>query len=549
MQPNENYSVARRALDIEDYIDIVRRHKGWIFGPFLFAVVVSVVGVYLWPDSYTSQATIRIVPQSVPENLVQSDINQQMYDRVSSMEQEIESRAILTTIIRNFGLYQRELKSQPIEDVVDQMRGKIHIVPILPVDSSNRSVPAFVVQFSYQNDRLAAQRVVADLVSRFIDVSQSNRSNAAFQTTQFMQDQRDQAKKALEEIEGKLAQFRMANNGRLPDQVGGNIQQLGALQAQVSIIDSSINRATEDKLLMESNLRIAKEQYAALSKDPGETGALAQRNEKLAATEREIQNLEDQLSALRQHYKDNHPDVQLAIARLDAARQKRDQLAKEESSKKPEAPVARPPNPQTVRELRDQDANIKRMQDAIEAKNMEIQQYNKEMVRANESLKKGQAQLESVPISEKQYDDLLRDDAIAKQKYVEADEKLSHAQIGREMEDRKEGEFLELLDPPSVPTSPTQPNRPFVIAVGAGLGLLLGIAIAGARELKDTSLKNLKDVRAYTEMTILGSIPLLENDFVVRRRKRMAWLGWTTACLAAAITISGSIAFYYVNKV
>src|SRR5487761_1061888 len=126
MQPNENYSVARRALDIEDYIDIVRRHKGWIFGPFLFAVVASVVGVYLWPDSYTSQATIRIVPQSVPENLVQSDINQQMYDRVSSMEQEIESRAILTTIIRNFGLYQRELKSQPIEDVVDQMRGKIH---------------------------------------------------------------------------------------------------------------------------------------------------------------------------------------------------------------------------------------------------------------------------------------------------------------------------------------------------------------------------------------------------------------------------------------
>ena len=550
MQPNENYSVARRALDIEDYIDIVRRHKGWIFGPFLFAVVASVVGVYLWPDSYTSQATIRIVPQSVPENLVQSDINQQMYDRVSSMEQEIESRAILTTIIRNFGLYQRELKSQPIEDVVDEMRGKIKIIPILPVDTGgNRSVPAFIVQFSYQNDRLAAQRVVADLVSRFIDVSQSNRSNAAFQTTQFMQDQRDQAKKSLEEIEGKLAQFRMANNGRLPDQVGGNIQQLGALQAQVSIIDSSINRATEDKLLMESNLRIAKEQYAALSKDPGETGALAQRNEKLAAAEREIQNLEDQLSALRQHYKDSHPDVQLAIARLDEARQKRDQLAKEESSKKPEAPVTRTPNPQTVRELRDQDANIKRMQDAIEAKNMEIQQYNKEMARANDSLKKGQAQLESVPISEKQYDDLLRDDAIAKQKYVEADEKLSHAQIGREMEDRKEGEFLELLDPPSVPTSPTQPNRPFVIAVGAGLGLLLGVAIAGARELKDTSLKNLKDVRAYTEMTILGSIPLLENDFVVRRRKRMAWLGWTTACLAAAITISGSIAFYYVNKV
>ena len=69
-----------------------------------------------------------------------------------------------------------------------------------------------------------------------------------------------------------------------------------------------------------------------------------------------------------------------------------------------------------------------------------------------------------------------------------------------------------------------------IISIGAGIGLLLGIVIAGAREMKDTSLKNLKDVRAYTQMAILGSIPLLENDFVVRRRKRLAWLGWTTAC-------------------
>jgi hypothetical protein len=68
------------------------------------------------------------------------------------------------------------------------------------------------------------------------------------------------------------------------------------------------------------------------------------------------------------------------------------------------------------------------------------------------------------------------------------------------------------------------------------------------REVKDSSLKNLKDVRAYTQMTILGSIPLLENDLVVRRRRRLAWLGWTTACLAAAIVISGSIVYYNVTR-
>ena len=38
---------------------------------------------------------------------------------------------------------------------------------------------------------------------------------------------------------------------------------------------------------------------------------------------------------------------------------------------------------------------------------------------------------------------------------------------------------------------------------------------------------------------------LLENDFVVRRRRRMAWLAWTTACLLAVVTMAGSVVYYY----
>ena len=51
MQAQDSFGVTRRALDVEDYIDILRRHKGWIFGPAFLALVASVVGVYLWPDT------------------------------------------------------------------------------------------------------------------------------------------------------------------------------------------------------------------------------------------------------------------------------------------------------------------------------------------------------------------------------------------------------------------------------------------------------------------------------------------------------------------
>jgi polysaccharide chain length determinant protein (PEP-CTERM system associated) len=549
VQPNETYSVPRRQLDVEDYIDIARRHKGWIFGPFLFAVVATVVVAYLWPDVYVSSANVKIVPQQVQENMMEHAVNQQMFDRINSMEQTILSRTTLTTIINNLDLYRRDRSRMPLEDVIDEMRKAVDIVFIQPPGTS-RQLPAFKVEFRYE-DRYKAQQVVTDLAGRFISENTRSRSEATFETTQFMKDELDRAQKQLNEVEEKLATFQIANNGRLPDQADANLRQLATLQAQVTILDSQMSRASQEKLQMEANLRIYKDQLAALQKEPREVTVVPppQRNEALAEAEREVQGLDNQMAVLRQHYTDANPDVQMAAAHLAVAKQKRDAILKEESSKKPEPSVTQPVRPETVREIRDLDATVQRGQNQIEAKELEVEQYAKEMKRANEKAKGFQGLLETVPLGQKQYGELLRDREIAKLKYVELQEKLSRAQTAQEMEVRKQGETLDLLDPASLPITPTEPKRPLLISIGAGLGLILGFVIAGAREMKDTSLKNLKDVRAYTAMAILGSIPLLENDFVVRRRKRLAWLGWTVACLAAAVIVSGSIVYYYVTKV
>jgi polysaccharide chain length determinant protein (PEP-CTERM system associated) len=551
MQPNEQYSVPRRTLDIEDYIDIARRHRGWIFGPFLLSLVASVVGVYLWPDSYISQAVVKIVPQQVPTTMVQSAINQQMSDRINSMAQTILSRTTLTTIINSFNLYPRERSRMPIEDVIEMMKKEVEIVPVASPAGSNDRVPAFGVQFSYEN-RFQSQRVVQDIVGRFIDENIRNRSNATFLTTQFMRDEVDSAKKELDESEDKLAQFRMQNNGRLPDQVDSNMRQMTAVEAQVTFLESQISRANQDKLQLESNERIFKDQLTALSKNPeSSVAAQAQKSAKLAEQDKEVDAAEKQLANLREHYKDTYPDVQAAVVRLDAAKKKRAELEKEETDKKADAPaVAAKPatNPEVSREGRELDANIRRIQAMIEAKDLEIQNAQKEMKRATDDLKGYQSRIETVPLGEKQYADLMRDRDLAKTKYVDLTEKLQRAEMAQEMEGRKQGETLELLDPASLPSTPSAPKRPLVISVGGAIGLILGLVLAGAREMKDTSLKNLKDVHAYTKVAVLGSVPLLENDFVVRRRRRLAFLGWTTACLAAVVVMSGSVVYYYVTR-
>jgi hypothetical protein len=43
----------------------------------------------------------------------------------------------------------------------------------------------------------------------------------------------------------------------------------------------------------------------------------------------------------------------------------------------------------------------------------------------------------------------------------------------------------------------------------------------------------------------MGSVPLLENDIVVRRRRRVLWLAWTTALLIGCGIMSGAMYYYY----
>jgi polysaccharide chain length determinant protein (PEP-CTERM system associated) len=553
MNPNESYNISRRALDVEDYIDVVRRHKGWIFGPFLFCLVASVVGVFLWPDSYDSQAIVKINPQQIPESMVQSSINQVMYDRIQSMTQSIESRAVLTTMITNIGLYQRERNRTTIEDIIDEMKSKIQIVPIASSTSSSvRSIPAFIVKFSYE-DRHKAQQVVTDLVSKFIDENQRYQSSATTETTQFMKDTMDQAGKKLETIENQLAAFRAQHNGQLPDQVNGNYQSLQALQSQMAMMEASISRANQEKLQLENTVRILHDQVAELRKTPAmqDQAVVTHRNDKLIDADREVQALSDRLRLMRQSYTDTMPDVKNAEARLKIAEDKRDAILKEDAEeKKAEAKSDAPKtlSPVVVREIRDKEAAAQQTQSAIEAKDLEIADAQKAMKRATEGMKLYASRIESVPLGEKEYDDLLREQTAAKEEYNQLQQRLEKAQISQEMQMRNQGERLEILDPPNLPDHPSEPKRWLVISIGAAIGLLLGIVVAGAREMKDTALKNLKDVRAYTQMAILGSIPLLENDFVVRRRKRLAWLGWTTACLAAVVIMSGSVVYYVTTR-
>ena len=117
-----------------------------------------------------------------------------------------------------------------------------------------------------------------------------------------------------------------------------------------------------------------------------------------------------------------------------------------------------------------------------------------------------------------------------------------------DLERRKAGQTIELLDQASLPDSPSAPKRAMIIPIGAVVGLALGIAFIALREIRDTSLKNLKDARLYSQLSVLGSIPLLENDVVLQRRKQMMWVSWAAATIFGLAIMAGSVLHHYMKR-
>jgi polysaccharide biosynthesis transport protein len=535
----DRLSVPRRALDFEDYIDILRRNIRWIVGPAFLGVVASTVVAFLMEDTFVSKAVIRVVPQQISGEIVRSINSQDVSDRINGMAQQILSRSTLSSLISSYGLYKTELKREPMEDVLNTMKEAILISPAMAVTNvqSGKNVPAMQIQFSYR-DRLTAMKVCQDLVSRFMTASSQEALSNQVSANSFLNDEFENAKRDLEAADQKLQDYRIRYNGKLPEQMQTNIAQMAALEQRLSSLTDSATRNSERRMMLDTQLHIAKDRLAAVK-----AITPSSRSEKAIETEKEIEDLQSAIASMKDRYTDEHPDLQAARDRLAVLKRQRDDALK--SSAKGEGGAE---SPLAARERMDAQATVEAIQANMKAAVVEEAATGREIANINGVLRGYQGRIQEAPAGEKEYTELLRDRENAKLQFDKLQEKIAMSKISLNMERQKQGETLELLDAASTPTSPTKPQRSLIIPIGLVGGLLLGFILVAVREVRDTSLKNLKDARLYTQLSILGSIPLLENDVVVQRRKQVMYVGWATATILGIAIIAGSVAHYYLNK-
>ena len=94
----------------------------WVVSCALAGGMIAGTIVYMKPPQYTSAATIRIVPSSLPEQLLPSVGRTELKRQFQIQVAGVLSRRTLTEIIRLYGLYPNELARMPLNDVAEEMR-------------------------------------------------------------------------------------------------------------------------------------------------------------------------------------------------------------------------------------------------------------------------------------------------------------------------------------------------------------------------------------------------------------------------------------------
>ena len=496
-----------RELTMDDYLAMLRRRLKVILIPALLAPIAGFMASYAFSPKYTSQSTVLVEGQKVPDNYVQSVITADFTQRVQTLSQQVLSPNQLRPLIQNLGLASRpEDENKIIADIQQNMQVEPVITSMSAAaaqagvagakkkkaSSTDEPVPGFNVSFTDSN-AARAQKICNAMTSLIVDENLRSRASVAQGTTEFLGRQVEDAKRALDEQDSKLATFKKQYMGQLPTDIDNNMRMLMALNTQLDASTQTLSRAQQDKAYTESMLA---QQVAAWKSSLSSTNP--------QTLETQLTQLQAQLLQLQARYTEDYPDViktKADIAEVEK-RLKEVNAASAASASTDGGDKASAAEPAEIRQLR-----------------LQIHQYQNVIDQATIDQKRLQSQIgvyqsrtSMSPSVEQQYKLLTRDNDNAQAFYKELLAKKSSAALGTSMESQQQGEQMHIISTAGLPDAPTFPNRPLLAAGGLGVGLALGLMLALFLEFSDRSIRTEKDASSVMDLPLLISVPWLGED-------------------------------------
>lgn len=443
------------------------------------------------PNIYESTATVLVEHQQIPLDALGSSPDGDLETRLRMTSERIFSRSRLYDLITRFNLYPKLRQRATPEVVVQQMRRDIR-VQFNGVRQPTGLDATIAFSLSYRGrDPEAVAQVTNALAALYVEENTRMREQQTAGTAKFLQAQLEDARRQLDVQEQKLNAFRERHIGELPEQQVANLATLERLNGQVRAIKNRRDELTK------------------------QLGAAGTGGDTISAR---LAGLRRKLAELRTRDTDEHPDV--VRVKEEIAGLERQLVTRNARPAVPDPTASSPAAPdQAESEL----AALRTEEQGLQSR---IATYEQ--------------RIENAPLIEQELQQVSRDYTTARDLYQSILQRYEGAQLAERMNQRLQGEMFRLLDPAVASQRPVGPHRvPLLLAVlllsmGAGVGAAL------LAEAADTSFHTVDDVRAFTTVPVLGSIPPIVTEKDARRRRQRFRLATFGAVLGVVALAGGS---------
>lgn len=529
-------SVEFRQRKPGELFGMLKRQKWLILLPTITMTAAIGYVVYKLPSIYESTSLLTVKPPTISSNLVQSLTNEDLSQRLQTINQEVLSRSSLEPMVQKYDLYKQERAAGlPMELIIEKMYKNIKVDLEEP---GSEKVAAFRVRYR-DRDPQATRNVTAELASKYVNAQVQTQTEIAESTKDLFERQLAEKKTALDDLEKQRLDIMMQNVQTLPESEQGLVAQLtGLRQREDTIVKEKQTLFNEKGRLSDAiaannrQMRVIEDfgeketqDTARQVSDPENTPAYGELMKRRA-------DLNAQLDNLLKVYKEKHPAViakQSEIKRvndefdnLKKSSEKRVAVATQSSSRKAELQ-------RKSLELENEriQSQIGQIEQQINGKDIERQQ-NAGQITALEM------RINSIPNVKVALEGITAQYQSAKQTYDEILKKKNDAETVVGVETNAQGETIRVQDPANVPQSPVAPKRFLLTLLGTGIGLLFGFILAAFYEIpKLFKIQNIEDAKHYTGLPVLASVPPLLSADEKAWIKRSGWLKLMAGTAAA----------------
>ncbi|MCB1757231.1 MAG: hypothetical protein KDJ38_17035 [Gammaproteobacteria bacterium] len=568
---------------MRDYLALLARRKYHILIPFLLLMGAGIALAYLLPPVYKSQATILVKDAEIPSDIIKTTVTGYLQQRIEEIKQRTLTRQGLLDIARQIDYYSGSGKPTPPEvDIVKDMRESIivEMVEVRASDPASSRASAVTVAFTVAfeaADPLVAKRGARAITNLIIEENKALRQGAVEGVSEFLVERVTSAKRAIEEVEERLTEFKSKHVNELPEQVDSNRMLLEQTEAKVERTDESI-RELEDRAVTLSgqlsytspykdvftddqrrvqtgnerlNVLTAEYKQASARYSPDHPEVKKLRRELQAMVGQlgpasgagqmlnELIEARDELARAEQRYSAAHPDVRRLSAKVSQLESDLTEAAATSissgSSNQVNAAV-RPSNPVYVN-----------LQTQLDNVNAQLRSERLKRERLVAKIDEYESRVVTSPLVEQEYRALVNELEARKLTYQDLNEKRIKAELASKLEEGGKSERFDVVDPAVLPTKPDRPNRlgiallSFLIAISAGIGA------AAIGEYTDKTIYGSKGLVAAFGAQPIAVIPNIPDRAVAGTATTRVAQGLATAIVIVLIA-SAVLFLYQMNK-